>query len=107
MVCRKSIELPIEALPALKGLCGQKVRDTQEVTQTKIHFKRKSSTVLAHIIGSCWKNVSRAEKILKLCVKHLNASLCPLKSMEVETMDEEDVERDLRTFYFETFCGPM
>ena len=104
MHCQKTISLPLECLPALKGMGGQKVKDTQTMTNTNIYFKRLSSSVSAHIVGQSWKDVTKAEKIMKIAVNHFYASIAPPKVTNVICKDAEDTENDLRTFYFETFC---
>ena len=101
MNCRKTIWFPIEVLPALKGISGQKVTDTQNLTNTKIYRKRKVEKVAVHIVGQRWKDVKMAEKVLLLATKHFESSICPPFSVVASDPDMSAAELDIQTFFFE------
>ena len=101
MNCRKTVLFPIEVLPALKGISGQKVTDTQNVTSTKIFMKRKIEKVAVHIVGGKWTDVKMAEKILLLAMKHFESSVCSPFSNFPSCPRACDVEFDIQTFDFE------
>ena len=102
MSCRRTLKLPLETMPALKGLGGQKVIDTEKITKTKVFLKR-GSHVSAHIIGENWRDVDRAERILRMASKHYYASVCPLEASSASASAVDTTTTDIETFYIEVF----
>ena len=101
----KTIQVSESVIPALKGLNGQKVQDTEKVTNTSIKFKKNSWGSFHAIISSkSMHDVLKAEKIIHLSIKHLEASLDPLNHIE-ESHEVESARLDLETFYFEMYIN--
>ena len=99
----KKLLLPMGAMPALKGLRGSKVRDTEEVTSTTISLKRGKDSCVVHIVGGNAEDVNGAEDILKTAVVHFDASLATRRSCEMFPPGINEAMSDSKTFFFESF----
>ena len=103
MSYHKLIFIPVSAIPAVKGLGGQKIRDTELVSGTSIHIKKDSAgRFKARITGPSENHLKRAEKIILLAIDHFKASIQPpISSPEITFDDLESASYDLETFIFE------
>ena len=106
MSYHKLIFIPVSAIPAVKGLGGQKIRDTELVSGTSIHIKKDAAgRFKARITGPSDNHLKRAEKIISLAIDHFRASIQPpeppISSPEITIDDLESASYDLETFIFE------
>ena len=99
-MCVLSFVVPSEAVPALLGLAGAKVKDTMRTSRTTIEFS-KYSDILDNVTvygepGQC----DLARRIILHGVSHYLASMVtmvPSSKMDIRTSDREDAECDVRT----------
>ena len=96
--------VPSEAVPALIGIKGQKNRDTEARSRTKISFRKFSDVLhLVRIEGSP-QNCVLARRIVDHALGHHLASL---KTYEVNPQlpDSSHAELDVKSFLFELFSN--
>ena len=103
MMVKISFQFPAEAIPALKGYQGQKIADTEKVTNTSIWLKRtKDGRGIAKISGENENSVILAKRILELAMKHFEASCQSKEPLTRQMQGAESAALDLETFFFET-----
>ena len=93
----------MEAIPALKGLNGQKIKDTENVSKTKIRFKQDNTGRHMAVISSPSKaSIKLAEEIIHIAINHFYASLePPVHSYKPDKLNVEAAKYDLETIIFE------
>ena len=98
----RTLRVPAYTISALKGINGQKVLDTERVTETVIRFKCNAQGFYhAHISGKNQEDVSRAVEILKICIMHYDSSLSDTSIEKCGVSKIDRISVDLETFWFE------
>ena len=92
--------VPTEAIPALIGYQGQKHKDTENRTSTKIRFLKNCDVLsTVRIIGHPDK-CKIAEAILKMALGHTLASMTTSRPHN-EVLNISHAKYDVKTFLFE------
>ena len=106
MILQSTMIIPELSVPALKGLRGMKIRDTEIVSGTSIAIRKDSEGFFKAIISGPTKdNLVKAEKIMSLAIEHHQASLEP--PLAKHTLNENHTQflksaaYDIETFFFE------
>ena len=97
------MSVPSEAVPAIIGLKGKKIKDTCAVFNTSIKIE-KTNGPLSFVTIRTYKEdaIEKTKKILIMTVKHYFASVEELPaSSEIPTEpNDADALQDLKTFSF-------
>ena len=94
--------VPLEALPSLIGLKGQKHKDTERATDTKIAYNKHSEVLCEVSIRGTQEKCSLAKKLVCLAVNHHLASLKENPFQE-EELGLPHAILDIRTILFEIY----
>ena len=92
--------VPTETVPALIGLQGQKHRDTQLRSNTRISIEKSSELLTRVEVQGSRDNCCIAQQLIFLSVKHHLASLRDLDQGPVE-VGRQHAALDLKTILFE------
>ena len=85
-----------------EGLNGQKIKDTEKVSGTKIRFKQdKNGNHKAVVFGPSKEMVTLAENLILIAIKHFKASLEELTTSDKSFSADEAAKCDIETFFFE------
>ena len=101
-----TMSVPSEAVPAIIGCEGSKVKDTSTVFNTTIKVDKTDSPLsFLSITADNEEAIEKTKNILVMAVKHYFASVeeLPANSDIPTEPDEADALQDLKTFSFETF----
>ena len=99
---QKILTVPSAACPAIIGLKGSKLKDTERVTNTRIQIPRhRSGETKLTITGNSEEDVNRASHILQLAVLHFKASTSTPPEPFEGGADAKDAARDAVTIFVE------
>ena len=93
--------IPSESVPAAIGFQGQKHRDTEIRTRTKIKFARHSEFVHSITITGDPVNCRLAETLLNMAVGHNLMSVKIVPSPD-NVPNADDADLDVKTFFYES-----
>ena len=98
-----SLQVPNSSVPALIGLEGSKVRDTNLVTGTSSAIRRHRDDDTASIVvtGDNYKDVTSALEIWRVALLHYEAAVAPKENAKSSRPDVKCVLFDLIMFKFE------
>ena len=100
------MSVPSEAVPAIMGRKGSKVKDTSAVFNTTIKVDKTDGPLyFVNIRADSQEAIEKTKKILVMAIKHYFASVeeLPANSDIPTEPNEADALQDLKTFSFETF----
>ena len=101
MTCRIIFQVPSDCVPALIGLGGSKVEDTQRKSETDIKFSKFSDVLHSvSVSGFSVDNCNLAKRIIVLAVNHHLAALKTLPP-NTEFPGEAEARLDAQTFFAE------
>ena len=94
-----TVEVPTETIPALIGLKGCKVKDTEQITCTKISFfKSEKPLSTVKILGKSLMDVEKAKKIIIIGTFHHLAQLKTPSPVRFDRPGRQEAALDLKTF---------
>ena len=94
--------VPIETLPALLGINGQKHNDLEKRTNSRLKFEKDGDKGLLVIIYGPLENCRLARALVHIAVSHFQASVAPM-SPRKETLGSVHACLDLKTVLFEIY----
>ena len=95
-----SFNVPADSVPALLGLKGNKLKDTQMKTNTRIKFLQQSEELYNVNIQGNISDCHLAQKLIFLGVRHHQAAVVSRTYVEYQG-DGTEVKHDIRAFIAE------
>ena len=96
-----SFNVPAEAVSSLIGWKGNKIKDTQLKTSTRIKFLKQSEELFLVNIHGNLDDCYLAKSIILLGVRHHQAAIVPLKGVEHDQDESEVINHGLWAFIAE------
>ena len=93
--------VPSVVIPSLIGLKGNKHKDTEQISKTKISFKRMDSCTHKVHISGLPEGIKTAKKIVELAVKHYSASVAIGTVLDNNVAAKEEAILDCKMFISE------
>ena len=90
--------VPTETIPALIGYKGQKHRDTEKATKTKLKFFKEPGAVSRISIIGSFQDCEIAKRVINIAVGH------HLASVKIDKGHEEDLGPDHATQDIRAIC---